>query len=57
MGNMSYCRFQNTNGDLEDCLDHINDELGGAEKEHRDRLIETCKDIIATYETPEDQNQ
>ena len=27
MGNMSYCRFNNTAQDLDDCLDAINDEL------------------------------
>jgi len=27
MGNMSYCRFNNTAQDLDDCLDAINDEI------------------------------
>ncbi len=25
--NMSYCRFENTAGDLRDCLNHFEDEL------------------------------
>ena len=30
MGNMSYCRFENTSKDLGDCLDAIeNDQLSG----------------------------
>ena len=31
MGNMSYCRFENTMNDLRDCLRHINRK---AENEH-----------------------
>jgi len=25
MGNMSYCMFENTVGDMEDCIERIND--------------------------------
>ena len=28
MANMSYCRFQNTSGDLQDCIDDIDERLG-----------------------------
>ena len=28
MSNMSYCRFQNTNGDLRDCINAIDDIVG-----------------------------
>jgi len=28
MSNMSYCRFQNTNGDLRDCIAAIDDIIG-----------------------------
>jgi len=28
MSNMSYCRFQNTNGDLRDCIAAIDDIVG-----------------------------
>ena len=53
MSNMSYCRFQNTSGDLEDCKNALeeltndrtgklsNDELHAAK-----RLVQTCLDIV-----------
>ena len=52
MANMSYCRFQNTLTDLNDCRDVINDveDLSDEEKRARKWLIETCKDIIAETE-------
>lgn len=54
MSNMSYCRFQNTYNDLQDCLDNINnDNLSESEKRYRDLLIETCKDIIDQTEGDE----
>ncbi len=47
MGNMGYCRFENTLGDLEDCYDHINDtDLGPEESRARKRLIDVCIDIV-----------
>ena len=50
MSNMSYCRFANTLGDLEECNDHIEDtDLSADEKCARKRLIEMCKDIANTY--------
>lgn len=46
MGNMSYCRFQNTVSDLEDCYEHMDDEdLSPEEERARTRLIEICRDI------------
>lgn len=61
MGNMSYCRFQNTLSDLEDCyenmeslneLDEPVDQLGyndQKEIESRKALVELCKDIVDDY--------
>lgn len=49
--NMSYCRFENTVGDLEDCYDHLNDEgLSEHEAKARTRLINLCRDIAAEQE-------
>jgi len=46
MSNMSYCRFQNTSMDLQDCLDNIDDdELSLDEERARKRLIVLCKRI------------
>ena len=35
MANMSYCRFHNTNIDLEDCLEALRDGKELSEDEHR----------------------
>jgi len=49
MGNMSYCRFSNTLGDLRDCQDAIEDELSDAETTAREKLIKLCVDIALDY--------
>ena len=52
MPNMSYCRFQNTVGDLEDCYDHIDlneNDLSQDEEDARKRLIKICVDIALEY--------
>ena len=52
MPNRSYCRFQNTVGDLEDCYDHIDlneNDLSPNEEDARERLIEICVDIALEY--------
>lgn len=48
--NMSYCRFQNTKIDLEDCLDNLTDNLSYDEHKARERLVEICKEIVAAEE-------
>lgn len=54
MGNMSYCRFQNTLLDLRDCQEYINDDdLSEEEKRARKKLIELCKDIAEDYDLEE----
>lgn len=50
MGNMSYCRFENTLSDLEDCYEHMDDnDLSKREIESRKKLIELCREIEACY--------
>jgi len=55
MSNMSYCRFQNTVSDLEDCFDAMcgNDEyyqskadISEEELCALERMIEICRDIV-----------
>ena len=47
MGNMSYCRFQNTEQALQDCLDSINDpDISEEEAAARGRLIDLCAEIV-----------
>ena len=43
---MSYCRFQNTLMDLQDCHDNMDDDdLSEEEQEAKNELIELCKEI------------
>ena len=47
---MSYCRFQNTNTDLEDCMENIDDnDLSEEEAQARKELIENCVQIALDY--------
>lgn len=58
MANMSYCRFQNTRRDAEDCLDALRDEkrlsTDEAKAGHRmfDDILDFCRDmdIIDSYD-------
>ncbi len=50
MGNMSYCRFQNTLGDLQDCARALDeeeerDDMSEDEASARDRLLLLCEKI------------
>lgn len=58
MGNMSYCRFENTYGDLQDCYDALSekdlDELSESEKKYAKKLIKMCRDIADDFLDDED---
>ena len=48
MGNMSYCRFENTFKDLDDCYEALaNGDLPDSESETKyiNKLIGLCRDI------------
>ena len=48
MGNMSYCRFENTYKDLKDCWENYEDpqdELSESEKKYRRLLTDLCREI------------
>uniref|UniRef100_A0A6M3LNQ8 HEPN domain-containing protein n=1 Tax=viral metagenome TaxID=1070528 RepID=A0A6M3LNQ8_9ZZZZ len=47
MGNMSYCRFENTYRDLKDCWDYFEtgEELSESETLARKALVRLCKEI------------
>lgn len=48
MPNMSYCRFENTVNDLQDCYD--NWEVNSEEEERaQKRLVQLCQWIVADY--------
>ena len=46
MSNMSYCRFQNTLLDLQDCADNLADKLSDEDHRARRRLVKTCLNIL-----------
>lgn len=49
MANMSYCRFENTYSDLQDCYDSLSnksfDELSESERKYAIKLVRMCSDI------------
>lgn len=49
MANMGYCRFRNTVGDLDDCLDHLDDKLSSDESKARRRLIVVAYNIVQNF--------
>jgi hypothetical protein len=55
MGNMSYCRFQNTLTDLRDCYESWEEELSPEEERARARLLKLCVDIAADFGDSDDE--
>ena len=50
MGNMSYCRFENTLQDLRDCYEYMDDEdLSESERYARESLIELAATIAKEH--------
>lgn len=52
MSNMSYCRFRNTEMDLQDCYDTMSEGEEPESKEEKDakkRLINLCVDIAIEH--------
>lgn len=62
MGNMSYCRFENTLKDLRDCeealenIDYEVTEMSSYEKNALPKLIELCKSISDNWDAEEVQD-
>ncbi len=59
MSNMSYCRFENTARDLQDCLDaiengEINDLGSQYEVDALEQLLDLCKEVVAYKDEIED---
>ena len=57
MANMSYCRFQNTELDLRDCNNEMDDaytlndmDLSSDEYKAMLRLVNLCQDVLDNYE-------
>ncbi len=49
MSNMSYCRFQNTLQDLQDCMDNMGEQLSPAEHRARHQIIQLAYQIADEY--------
>lgn len=57
MGNMTYCRFQNTHKDLRDCQEHFDDQdLSREEYRARIMIYEICKYIVDSFEKEDLEN-
>ena len=51
MGNMSYCRFENTMNDLQDCLRHIDHKAENDRDESaRQEMIELFREIFEDWD-------
>ena len=57
MANMSYCRFENTFLDLQDCVENMHNVSSEREKQYRDRLAMLCEEFIAEYEDVDDEDE
>ena len=57
MANMSYCRFQNTLGDFEDCLDALDSEKAMSDDEQRAAfwLIQKARELAERFEDYSDE--
>lgn len=51
MGNMSYCRFENTLGNLEECVEGLRDfeDLSQREQRHALRLLRLMQELVNDY--------
>ena len=49
MGNMSYCRFENTCIDLQDCYDNIDEQRSESEEKYFKKIIKLCSDIAIDF--------
>ena len=54
MGNMGYCRFENTLEELRDCVEHLDDDLTGTEATSRERILNICRDLAIQYRACEE---
>jgi hypothetical protein len=54
MPNMSYCRFENTLGDLVDCFENINKETNSRDENYRQRMIDLFTDLVENCNTQEE---
>lgn len=46
MANMGYCRWENTAGDLSDCLEHMEEELSESEQRAKDWILFMARELL-----------
>lgn len=57
MANMSYCRFENTYRDLDDCLANLGDpDMSESEKHYARRIYNICRSYVAEFEDIEERD-
>jgi hypothetical protein len=52
MGNINYCKYENTYDDLLDCFEYIlegDDDLSESEQRYKEKLIDLCDGIHAEF--------
>lgn len=49
MGNMSYCRFRNTQPDLADCIQALDEPMSADEAVYAERLVRLCIKVAQRY--------
>ena len=51
MSNMSYCRFENTLKDLEDCYENweLDESAPETEESAQSKLLALCQNIVSDY--------
>lgn len=57
MGNMSYCRMENTYQDLRDCYDNWDEADSETEKRYRKKILELATEIVDDYGDMEDDDE
>ena len=64
MANMSYCRFENTSNDLQDCVSAMDDaytladmDLSKTEMRSMQRMRELCQEFLDHYERLEQTDE
>ena len=67
MSNMSYCRFQNTSNDLQDCIDSLDNfdaseeeglsSLSENERRAAEDMYQQCETYIRIFEEAEEEEE
>lgn len=57
MGNMSYCRMENTSKDLQDVYNNWNEIDSSLERKYRGKILELCQKIVDCYSDTDDESE